>query len=49
MLREAARLASNNEIDLSKIITHRYPLRDINEAMLATERYRGLRVIINKF
>ena len=49
MLREAARLASNNEIDLSKIISHRYPLRDINEAMLATERYRGLRVIINKF
>ena len=49
MLREAARLASNNEIDLSKIISHKYPLRDINEAMLATERYRGLRVIINKF
>lgn len=49
MLREAARLASNNEIDLSKIISHRYPLHDINEAMLATERYRGLRVIINKF
>ena len=38
MLREAARLASNNEIDLSKIISDRYPLRDINEAMLATER-----------
>jgi L-iditol 2-dehydrogenase len=49
MLREAARLTSNNEIDLSKIISHRYPLRDINEAMLATERYYGLRVIINKF
>jgi L-iditol 2-dehydrogenase len=49
MLREAAKLTSNNEIDLSKIISHRYPLRDINEAMLATERYCGLRVIINKF
>ena len=49
MLREAVRLTSNNEIDLSKIISHRYPLREINEAILATERYWGLRIIINKF
>jgi hypothetical protein len=34
---------------LSKIISHRYPLREINEAILATERYWGLRIIINKF
>lgn len=49
MIQQAVRLAANKEIDLSKIISHRYPLQDINEAMLATEKYYGLRVILNKF
>jgi len=49
MLQRAARLASNGEIDLSKIITHRYALTDINQAITATGKYHGLRVIINKF
>lgn len=49
MIQQAVRLAANKDIDLSKIISHRYPLHDINEAMLATEKYYGLRVILNKF
>ena len=49
MLHEAARLASTKEIDLSKIVTHRYSLSNIEEAILATERYYGLRAVINRF
>ena len=49
MLHEAARLASTREIDLSKIVTHRYSLSNIEEAILATERYYGLRAVINRF
>jgi L-iditol 2-dehydrogenase len=49
MLYEAARLASNKKIDLSKIITHRYSLSNIEEAILATEKYYGLRAVINRF
>ena len=49
MLQEAARLASEREIDLSKIITHRYSLDGIQKAMLATEKYYGLRAVINRF
>src|ERR671921_183411 len=49
MLHEAARLASTKEIDLSKIVTHRYSLSNIEEAILATEKYYGLRAVINRF
>jgi L-iditol 2-dehydrogenase len=49
MLHKAARLAANRQVDLSKIITHRYSLDNIQEALLATEKYYGLRVVINKF
>jgi L-iditol 2-dehydrogenase len=49
MLKEAARLVSDKQIDLSKIITHRYSLDDIQKAMLATEKYYGLRAVINRF
>jgi L-iditol 2-dehydrogenase len=49
MLYEAARLASTKKIDLTKIVTHRYSLSNIEEAMLATERYYGLRAVINRF
>jgi L-iditol 2-dehydrogenase len=49
MLQEAARLAVNKEADLSKIVSHRYSLNNIKEAMLATEKYYGFRAVINKF
>jgi L-iditol 2-dehydrogenase len=49
MLHKEARLAANRQVDLSKIITHRYSLDNIQEALLATEKYYGLRVVINKF
>ncbi len=50
MLQKAVKLAGNNKkIDLSKIITHTYSLKDIQEAIWTTEQYRGLRVVINKF
>ena len=49
MLHKAARLATNRQVDLSKLITHRYSLDNIEEALLATEKYYGLRVVINKF
>jgi L-iditol 2-dehydrogenase len=49
MLQEAARLASDKAIDLSKIITRTYLLNDIQKAMLATEKYYGLRAVINRF
>ena len=49
MLYEAARLASTKQVDLTKIVTHRYSLSNIEEAILATERYYGLRTVINRF
>ena len=44
--RRAARLASDKIIDLSKIITHRYSLDTIAEAISVTESYRGLRAVV---
>lgn len=49
MLQEAARIASSGKIDLSKIISHQYSLAEIKDAIIATEKYHGLRVVINKF
>jgi hypothetical protein len=49
MLREAARIAAGNTVDLSGIVTHRYPLAEIEQAIQATEEYRGLRAVINRF
>jgi L-iditol 2-dehydrogenase len=49
MLYEAARLASTKKIDLTKILTHRYSLSNIEEAILTTEKYYGLRAVINRF
>jgi L-iditol 2-dehydrogenase len=49
VLQQAARLASNREIDLSKLISHRYSLVNIKAAILATENYYGLRVVIDDF
>ena len=49
ILAEAARIAAEKTIDLSTIITHRYSLEEIEKAMHTTERYCGLRAVINKF
>jgi L-iditol 2-dehydrogenase len=49
MLREATRIASEKTIDLSTIVTHKYSLPEIQEAIEVTEKYHGLRAVINKF
>ena len=50
MLEEAVKLAADRQfIDLSEIVTHRYGLDDIGKALLVTERYTGLRAVINQF
>lgn len=49
MLQEAARIASEKIVDLSEIVTHRYPLAEIEQAIQATEKYYGLRAVINRF
>ena len=49
MLNEAARIASEKTIDLSAIVTHKYSLPEIEEAIEVTEKYHGLRAVINKF
>jgi L-iditol 2-dehydrogenase len=49
MLREAARIAAEGTVNLSEIVTHRYPLAQIEKAILVTERYSGLRAVINRF
>ena len=49
MLAEAARIAAEKTIDLSTIVTHRYSLEEIEKAMDVTEKYYGLRAVINKF
>jgi L-iditol 2-dehydrogenase len=49
MLQEAARIAAEKTVDLSEIVTHRYPLVEIEQAIQATEEYHGLRAVINRF
>ena len=49
ILKEATRIAADKTIDLSTIITHRYSLPEIEKALDVTEKYRGLRAVINKF
>ena len=49
MLQEAARIATEKIVDLSQIVSHRYSLEEIQKAMITTERYYGLRAVINKF
>jgi L-iditol 2-dehydrogenase len=48
-LMEAVKLASSGEINLSKLVSHAYHLEDIIQAILATEKYHGLRTVINRF
>ena len=49
ILMEAVKLASKGEINLSKLVSHKYHLQDIIQAILATEKYQGLRIVINRF
>jgi L-iditol 2-dehydrogenase len=49
MLQEAAKIATEKIVDLSQIVSHRYSLEEIQKAMITTERYYGLRAVINKF
>jgi L-iditol 2-dehydrogenase len=49
ILKEATRIAADKTIDLSTIVTHRYSLPEIEKAIDVTEKYRGLRAVINKF
>ncbi len=48
MLTEAAKIASTKKLDLSQMITHRFSLDDIEKAIISTEKYYGLRSVINK-
>jgi L-iditol 2-dehydrogenase len=48
-LQQAVSLASRGIINLSRMITHRYSLTEIEEAIAATEEYHGLRAVINDF
>ncbi len=49
MLQEAARIAAEKIVDLSRIVTHRYSLAEIEKAMATTEKYYGLRAVVNDF
>jgi len=49
MLGEATRIAAEKKIDLSAIVTHKYSLVEIEKAIDVTEKYLGLRAVINKF
>src|SRR5215208_4457227 len=49
MLEEATRIAADKAIDLSSIVTHKYSLSEIEKAIDVTEKYHGLRAVINKF
>lgn len=49
LLQEATRIATEKTVDLSEIVTHRYPLAEIEQAIWATEKYYGLRAVINRF
>jgi L-iditol 2-dehydrogenase len=48
-LQEAVRIVSNQEIELSRLISRRYSLTNIREAILTTEKCLELRAVINKF
>jgi len=45
----AARIAAEEVVELSELVTHRYSLAEIERALLATEKYHGLRAVINSF
>jgi L-iditol 2-dehydrogenase len=49
MLQKAVRLVVDKKVNLSRIVSQRYSLNNIKEAMLATEKYCGFRSVINRF
>jgi L-iditol 2-dehydrogenase len=49
ILQEATRIAAEKTIDLSTIVTHRYSLPEIEKAIDITEKFHGLRAVINRF
>lgn len=44
--RAAVEMIASGKLDLSKIVTHRFPLEKINEALAAAEGHRGMKVIV---
>jgi L-iditol 2-dehydrogenase len=48
-LRDAAKMAGTGKIDLSGLVTHRYSISEIQEAVVATEKYYGLRAVVSRF
>jgi L-iditol 2-dehydrogenase len=46
---EAAKMAKEGTVTLSDLVTHRYPISQIEQAVVATEKYEGLRVVANQF
>ncbi len=44
---QAVELINNGIIDMSKFISHRFPLERIEEAIRVAESHEGLRVIVN--
>jgi L-iditol 2-dehydrogenase len=48
-LEQATKIAADKTIDLSAIVTHKYSLPEIEKAIDVTEKYYGLRAVINKF
>jgi L-iditol 2-dehydrogenase len=49
LLQTAAKFAQEKVVNLSRVVTHQYPLVDIEKAIEVTEKYNGLRAVINRF
>ncbi|MGI0037652.1 MAG: alcohol dehydrogenase catalytic domain-containing protein [Nitrososphaera sp.] len=49
LMSKAAQMVSEEKIDISSIVTHRYSLLEAERAFVDTENYSGLRGVINKF
>ena len=39
-------MIASGKLDLSKIVTHRFPLEKINEALATAEGHKGMKVIV---
>ncbi len=48
-LQHAAKIVGEGTIDLSDLVTHRYSIHEIEEAIVATEKYYGLRAVVSRF
>jgi len=49
MARQAIKLVAERRIDLSKIISHKFSLFEIEKALATTQKFHGLRSVINSF